>query len=178
MERDSCPGDRFREGVTPSACELIKEEVIRQKIRGLLLSEKGYAVEDIAEEVPFELKTDREVFQLMVSILILIEGRSLVLIKCGAGSIMARERPALALSRLFGEYQIPFTIVTNGEDAVILNTLTGETLDCGLTAIPDKKHLLAQLADLKWVPLPEKRIKLERQILSAFEALGLHGECH
>ena len=26
--------------------------------------------------------------------------------------------------------------------------------------------------------LPEKRLKMEKQILSAFEALGMHGECH
>jgi hypothetical protein len=176
---DTCPGDKFREGVViPSACELIKEEVIRQKVQGLLLGEKGYVAEDIAEEVPFDLKTEREVFQLKVSLVIRIKGRPLVLIKCGAGSILARERPALALSRLFGEYQVPLTIVTNGDEAAILNTLTGETLGCGLEAIPDKKHLLSQLADLKTIPLPEKRVKLEKQILSAFEALGLHGECH
>lgn len=176
---DNCPGDKFREGVVaPSACALIKEEIIRQKIQGLLLGEKGYVSEDIAEEVPFDLETDREVFQLKVSLVIQIEGRPLVLIKCGAGSVLARERPALALSRLFGEYQVPLTIVTNGEEATILNTLTGETLGCGLEAIPGKKSLLSQLADLKWLPLPEKRIKLEKRILSAFEALGLHGECH
>lgn len=176
---DTCPGDKFRKGVIiPSSFELIKEEVIRQKVQGLLLEEKGYVAEDIAEEVPFDLKTDREVFQLKVSLVIRIKGRPLVLIKCGAGSILARERPALSLSRLFGEYQVPLTIVTNGEDAVILNTLTGETLGCGLEAIPDKKHLLSQLADLKTIPLPEKRVKLEKQILSAFEALGLHGKCH
>ncbi len=176
---DTCPGDKFREGVVvPSAFKLIKEDVIRQKVQGLLLGEKGYGVEDIAEEVPFDLITDREVLQLKVSLLIQIEGRPLVLIKCGAGSILARERPALALSRLFGEYQVPLTIVTNGEEATILNTLTGETLGCGLAAIPDKKHLLSQLGDLKCLPLQEKRVKLEKQILSAFEGLGLHGECH
>jgi hypothetical protein len=176
---DTCPGDKFREGaVVPSACELIKEEVIRQKVHDFLLGKKGYVAEDIAEEVPFYLKTDREVFRLKVSMVVQIKGRPLVLIKCGAGSILARERPTLALARLFGEYQVPLTIVTNGDEASILNTLTGETLGCGLEAIPDKKHLLSQLADLKTIPLPEKRVKLEKQILSAFEALGLHGECH
>ena len=175
---DTCPGEKFKEGVIiPSACETIKEEVIRKKTTDLLL-EKGYLLEDLKEEVPYNLQTDQELFQLKVSFVIQLEGRYPVLIKCGAGSILARERPALALSRLFTDYQIPLTIVTNGEDATLLDTLTGETLGCGLSAIPDKNHLLSQWEDLKFLPLPEKRIPLEKRILSAFEALGLHGECH
>lgn len=175
---DTCPGDKFREGViSPSACETINEEVIRQKVLGLLVGEKGYLLEDIEEEVPFELIIAQETLLLNVSFVIRINGQQLVLIKCGPGSILARERAALALARLFSDYQIPLTVVTNGEDATLLNTLTGETLDCGLAAIPGKNSLLSQLADLRFLPLPEKRLKLEKQILSAFEALGLHGEC-
>ncbi|MBA4392084.1 MAG: hypothetical protein C0407_00865 [Desulfobacca sp.] len=176
---DTCPGDKFREGVvSPSACETINEEVIRRKVLGFLLGEKEYLLEDIEEEVPFELTTAQEVFLLKVSFIIRLNGQQLVLVKCGPGSVLARERAALALARLFSGYQVPLTVVTNGEDATLLNTLTGETLECGLAAIPAKSSLLSQLADFKFLPLPEKRLKLERQILSAFEALGQHGECH
>jgi hypothetical protein len=176
---DTCPGDKFREGVvTPSACETIKEEVIRQKILGLLLTEKGFLPEDLEEEVPFELVTAQEVFLLRVSFIIRLNGKPVVLMKCGPGSVLARERAALALARLFGEVQIPLTVVTNGEDATLLDTLAGETLDCGLGAIPTKSALLAQSPGFQFLPLAEKRLKLEKQILSAFEALGLHGECH
>jgi hypothetical protein len=176
---DTCPGDKFREGiVTPSACETIKEEVIRKKILDLLLTEKEYLLEDIEEEVPFELSTPQEVFHLKVSFIIRIKGKRLILVKCGPGSVLARERAALALARLFEEIQIPLTVVTNGEDATLLNTLTGETLECGLASIPAKTDLLIRSAEFQFLPLAEKRIKLEKQILSAFEALGLHGECH
>lgn len=175
---EACPGEKFREGVTvPSACETIKEEVIRKKLSDFLLT-KGFLPEDLEEDVPYRLQTDQENFQLAVSFVIRLRNRYAVLIKCGAGSILARERAALALSRLFADYQIPITIVTNGEDAVILDTLTGENLGCGLSAIPDKAYLLTQLDDLKYLPLPGKRIPLEKRILAAFEGLGLHGECH
>ncbi|OGP49292.1 MAG: hypothetical protein A2Y79_10835 [Deltaproteobacteria bacterium RBG_13_43_22] len=175
---DSCPGENFLEGInTPSTGETINEEVIRKKVFSLLLGEKGYRFEDIEEEVPFELTTEREIFQLKVSLIIRLNNRRLILIKCGTGSILARERAALALARLFSKCQIPITVVTNGVEATLLNTLTGETLDSGPDVIPDKTRLLSQLADLKFLPLPERRIKLEKQILAAFEGLGLHGEC-
>jgi hypothetical protein len=176
---ESCPGDKYKSGlVAPSECETIKEEVIRDRIVQLLLNEKGYREEDLELDVPFSLVLGPETFQLKASILIQLGGRIVVLVKCGAGSIMARERASLALARLFTEYQIPLTIVTNSEDATLLNTVNGETLECGLGAILDKHQLLDRLPDLSFAPLPEKRLKMEKQILSAFEALGMHGECH
>ena len=176
---ESCPGDKYKSGlVAPSECETVKEEVIRDKIVRLLLSEKGYQEEDLELDVPFSLVMGPETFSLKASILIQMGGKKVVLIKCGAGSIMARERAALALARMFTDYQIPLTVVTNSEDATLLNTLNGETLECGLGAIPEKEQLLDRLEGLSYVPLPEKRLKMEKQILSAFEALGMHGECH
>jgi hypothetical protein len=175
---DTCPGDRFREGlIIPSACETIKEEVIRKKTFDLLL-EKGYLAEDLREDEPFALEIEQELFQLRISFLIKLKDRYSVLIKCGAGSLLARERPTLALARLFTDYQIPLSIVTNGDDALFLDTLTGETLGCGLSEIPDRINLLSRYDSLKFIPLSGKRVPLEKRILSAFEALGLHGECH
>ena len=176
---DSCPGDKYKSGlVAPSECETIKEEVIRDKIVQRLLSEKGFQEGDLELDVPFNLEMGSETFQVKASILIQIGGKKVVLIKCGAGSIMARERAALALARMFTDYQIPLTVVTNSEDATLLNTLNGETLDCGLGAILEKGQLLDRLEGLSYVPLPEKRLQMEKRILSAFEALGMHGECH
>jgi hypothetical protein len=176
---ESCPGDKFKSGlVTPSASETIKEEVIREKIVQLLLNEKGYQDADLVLDVPYALVMGSETFQVLASILIQLEGKKVVLIKCGAGSIMARERAALALARLISNHQIPLTIVTNSEDATLLNTINGETLECGLGAILEKGQLLDRLEGLSFVPLPEKRLQMEKRILSAFEALGMHGECH
>jgi hypothetical protein len=151
--------------------------VIRERIISFLLQEKGYLKEEIDEEVPFELITDQEIFQLKASLVIRIKEQSLVLIKCGPGSILARERAALSLARLFSKYQVPLTVVTNGEDAILLDTLSGETIDNGLRAIPNKNTLLSPIEAFKFIPLPEKRVKLEKQILAAFEGLGQHGEC-
>ena len=154
---DSCPGEKFQEGVNaPSTHETINEAVIREKVLGLLLGEKGYLLEEIEEEVPFDLATDQEIFQLKVSLVIRVKGQRLVLIKCGPGSILARERAALALARLFSNYQVPLTVVTNGVDAVLLDTLSGETIDNGLTAIPDKNPPLVPTGGFEISPLAGK----------------------
>jgi hypothetical protein len=175
---DSCPGEKFREGVkVPSSCEAINEETIRKKVLAHLLWNKGYLLDEVEEEVPFELITERETFHLRISLIIRLEGRSLIMIKCGPGSILARERAALAQSRILSDYQIPLTVVTNGQEATLLDTLSGEILDCGSDIIPNREGLLSLEKNLKFLPLPEKRFKLEKQILAAFEGLGQHGEC-
>jgi hypothetical protein len=176
---DTCPGEKYKADlVAPAECETAKEEVIREKVLQLLLREKGFSAEDLEVDVPYEFLAGGDAFQSRASILIRRENRRAALIKCGAGSILARERPSLSLARLLDAVQIPLTVVTNGEDATLLNTVNGETLECGLGAIPTREQLAEHLKNLEFVSLPEKRIEMEKRILSAFEALGLHGECH
>jgi hypothetical protein len=176
---DTCPGEKYKAGlVAPSECETVKEDVIRERVLQVLIHGKGFRMEDLEVDQPYEFRAGGDVFQSRASIIIRLEGRRVVLIKCGAGSILARERPSLSLARLLDAAQIPLTVVTNSEDATLLNTVNGETLECGLGAIPTKTQLLERLKDLEFIPLPEKRREMERRILSAFEALGLHGECH
>ncbi|MCU0579448.1 MAG: type I restriction enzyme HsdR N-terminal domain-containing protein [Desulfobacterota bacterium] len=176
---DTCPGEKYKNGLTASSeCETVKEEVIREKILQMLLREKGFKPDDLEVDIPYEFESGADRVQSRASIIIRLEGRRVVLIKCGAGSILARERPTLSLARLLDAVQIPLTVVTNSEDATLLNTLNGETLACGLGAIPTRTQALDRLRDLEFIPVPEKRREMEKRILSAFEALGLHGECH
>lgn len=176
---ESCPGAKFREeGLKPSSCETLNEEEIRKKVLAFILWNKGYLLEEIEEGVPFVLDTGREIFQLKVSLIIRLQGRRVVMIHCGPGSILARERGALARARLLEEnYSIPLTVVTNGQEAVLLHTLTGEILDSGADVVPDRGRLLAWMERLEFRPLPPRRLEMEKRILAAFEGLGLAGEC-
>lgn len=179
MQQESCPGAKFREeGLMPSSCESLNEEWIRKKILAHILWTKDYLLEEIEEEVPFILDTGQEVFDLKVSLVVRLKGRRVLMIKCGPGSILARERAALAQARLLDEtHQIPLTVVTNGQEAILLDTLTGETLACGADVVPDRDRLLSWMEKLEFRALPEKRQGMEKRILAAFEGLGLAGEC-
>ena len=50
-------------------------------------------------------------------------------VKSSRGSLVTRERESLAASRLACDVQVPLTVVTNGQDAEILDTLKGKVLD-------------------------------------------------
>lgn len=175
---DTCPGEKYKaQWAAPAECETVKEEVVREKVLRMLTAEKGFRWEELEVDLPYDFQVGEERVQSRVSIIVRLGGRRLLLVQCGAGSILARERPSLSLARLIEAYQIPLTLVTNGEDATLLDTRTGDTLECGMGAIPSREWLAGKRGDLEFVALPEKRLQMEKRILSAFEALSLHGEC-
>ncbi|MBW2175124.1 MAG: hypothetical protein JRF64_11100 [Deltaproteobacteria bacterium] len=90
----------------------------------------------------------------------------------GPGSLVTRERPALAAARLVEGYEVPFTVVTNGQGAEVLETRSGEIIAEGLEKIPSKAEALQRLPTVSFETLSEERLAKERRILYAFEVLA------
>jgi uncharacterized protein YfaA (DUF2138 family) len=96
---------------------------------------------------------------------------SFMIIRYGPGSLVSRERAAIAAARvLHAEYRIPLAVVTNGREAELLDTATGKILGNGLESIPDRAAASLLLPALTFLPKQES-IKLEREkrILNAFD---------
>jgi hypothetical protein len=95
-----------------------------------------------------------------------------MIIKYGPGSIVTRHRPALAASRLVTPYQVPVVVVTNGEDAEVLDGATGKVIQTGLNSIPSKMILLQSVADIRFKPISVNRVEMESRIVYAYEVDG------
>lgn len=153
------------------------DERLRQGIAQMLVNSKGYAKEDIDARKRFSVDIEgRTVFSL-VDFVIRVEGKSLIVIKYGPGSLVTRERPALAIARVLEPYQIPLTVVTNGIDAELLDTATGSVLATGLDSIPDRQSALEKYHAARAKKLPEKQLDAERRILSAYDFMEHSLEC-
>jgi hypothetical protein len=113
----------------------------------------------------------------MVDFVVSVDGRPFMVIKYGPGSLVTRERPALAAARILEDSQIPFTVVTNGEDAEILDTVSGNVLSNGIEAITDKASAMEMLRKIVLKPLPAKQVEAEKRILSAYDYLEHDLEC-
>ena len=95
-----------------------------------------------------------------------------MIIKYGPGSLVTRYRPALAASRLVAPYQVPVVVVTNGEDAAILDGATGNVISPGLDSIPFKSGLLKRVANSNFKSVAVDRAELESRIIYTFEVDG------
>ena len=147
------------------------DERYRQKLARLLVEEKGYAKTDL--EVRFKIET-LFVKQFVVStidFIVRLKGKRFMVIRYGPGSLVTRERAAIAAARVLDpSYRIPLAVVTNGEDAELLDTLTAKVLKQGLDAIPDKKEASQLFDNLEFVSFMEKdRRERELRILNAYD---------
>lgn len=158
--------------ITNEVLDDTHDERYRQAIARLLVNEKGYAKADIHPRQPLVVAAGDRRGKLWVDFSIAVEGRTVMVIRYGPGSLVTRQRPALAISRLLAPYQIPWVVVTNGEDADILNGDTSEIVASGLEGIPSRKDLLDRIKSAAFTPVDPHRAEMEARIVYAFEIDG------
>lgn len=131
----------------------IGAEANRQAFERILVDLKGFSKGEVAVDVPLELIVAGKPYGSRVDLVVGLEGRWLMVIKCAAGSLGSREREILAAARLLETYQIPISIVTDGKSAVVLDTVSGEKRGEGIDSIPNRDALIEILNKTELVSL-------------------------
>lgn len=147
------------------------DERIRQRLAMFLVKDKGYAKSDLEPRLKIDTLFAGQFVVSLIDFVVRAEGRRFMVVRYGPGSLVTRERPAIAAARVLEPaYQIPLAVVTNGEDAELLDSLSGKVLATGLDAIPGRQEAPALVASLAFNPLadPGKRER-ELRILNAFD---------
>lgn len=158
--------------ITGKTIEDSHDERYRQKIARLLVDIKLYEKKDVTPRYDLLARAGNKKAIIKVDFLILLDNRICMIIKYGPGSITTRHRPAIAASRLVAEYQIPVVVVTNGEDADILEGLTAKIISSGLDTIPAKPELIKLSERFAFPIIPAARAEAESRILYAYDIDG------
>ena len=145
------------------------DERYRQKIARLLISRKGYHKKDIGLRKDLLVEAGQKRAIVKIDFLIYLSGRICMIIKYGPGSLVTRRRPVLAASRVLASYQIPVAVVTNGQDAEVLDGSTGKVVREGLENIPSKSELQSIGASAEFGTIPAQRAVMESRILYCYE---------
>jgi len=147
------------------------DERYRQKVSRLLVEEKGYHKAELTPRRKIETLFAKNFVVSTIDLVVCVAGRRLLVIRYGPGSLVTRERPAIAAARVLDpELVIPFTVVTNGEDAEFIDTWSAKVLATGLKAIPDRTQALALLPEARFAPLaPGPQRQMELRILNAYD---------
>ncbi len=147
------------------------DERIRQSLSKLMIEEKGYGREDLQPRNTIDSLFNRCFVTSTIELTVSHGGRQFLIIRYGPGSLVSRERSAIAAARILNpDYCIPLAVVTNGEDAELLDTRTGKILGSGLNSIPDCSAAAELICKLNFLP-PVEGPKKERElrILNAFD---------
>jgi hypothetical protein len=147
------------------------DERIRQDLTQIMINEKGYERGDLIPRLRIETLFSRCFVTSTIELTVTLLGRQFMIIRYGPGSLVSRERAAIAAARILNpDYRIPLAVVTNGRDAELLETRYGKILGYGLESIPDRQsgeQLIPQLEFLP--PLTGEKKEREMRILNAFD---------
>ena len=147
------------------------DERIRQQISSLMVEELGYRREELAPRLCIETLFTRNFVRSVIDLTITLDGRQVMIVRYGPGSLVSRERSALAAARVLNnEYRIPLAVVTNGRNSLLLDTITGKVIDHSGDALLSREKLLLMLPSLRFLlPQDEDKKVREKRILNAFD---------
>lgn len=148
------------------------DEQARQRIARYLVEEKGFRKDEIRSRLTLPVSVDGKTGDSRIDFVIRINGNAFAIVVYGPGSLVSRQKPAIAAACLIEKYLVPLAIVTNGIDAHVLNTQTGKVVGEGLAAIPSRASAIEQMQRLQLAPVPESRRDKARRILYAMDILA------
>jgi hypothetical protein len=177
MGNCSISGETIRDFLTGRSVPDSDDEQIRQGIERLLVTNKGYLAEEVEVDRRFELDLDGRKWDGVAGLVVRIRDHPFMHISCHRGSIVTREHESLAASRLAYDVVVPYTVVTNGQEAELLDTHTGRVVAEGLEALPTRDQAIEMLPNLAFEPLAAKKREKNARIYLAYEVFDCLNFC-
>lgn len=105
------------------------DERLWQGLARMMVEEKGFAKEELEPRLTIETLFNHIFVRSIIDLTVSVGDTRLFVLRYGPGSIVTREKPALAAARVLDkDYCIPLAVVTNSRDAELLETDTGKVL--------------------------------------------------
>jgi hypothetical protein len=168
-EREEIVREKLKE---EDAREQLATMDARQLVLTFLKEEKSYLDEDIEIDRKFvvSVKEGPSPFEEPVSVdyIIRLEGSPYMAIKCSM-AVESRERHVLAFSRVVESRQIPYSVVTDGLKAHIIDTVSGKITAKGLENLPTRLEAIKDMENIELLECPPVKMLGEKRILLAFE---------
>ena len=149
-------------------------EANRQAVEQYLVEEKGYTKQDIQVSVPIQMQIREQSYRSQVDLVVVLDGRRLMVVKCAPGSLGSREREIVSTARLLDVYQIPLALVSDGKSAILLDTVGGQKIGEGMAAIPSRRELMHQFKEVSLQPLSGERREREKLIFRSYDSMNVN----
>lgn len=162
----------IQERIMAEECaEMMQMGGVKQKLWAILTRERKFDPRDIEVNPEFRLLLDDCEITVSIDFIINLSSASFMVIKCAATAIESWERYAISFARAIKDYQIPYAMVTDGENARIIDVLTGSLVSESMGGFFNKQEALNKMKDFKKIPCPFYRLEREKRIVYAFEGI-------
>lgn len=151
--------------------ESLKLTHIQKTVIEFLLAEKGFSPQNIEINKVFPIKIRDIEFNTRADIILKIKDKNFAFVKCAINSLESWERFAIAFCRVVDSYQIPYALITDGENIRFINILTRMVSPGTLNVIPPINECESLMQDTVFKEYPEDRKEMEKRIVYAFEGI-------
>ena len=160
--------------ITGESVPNVGAEINRQQVERYLVQEKGYQQKEILVDAPIQVEIDGDIYRSTVDLVVQIDDRPLMAVKCAAGSLGSREREAVSAARLFGASPMPLAVVSDGMTATVLDTTKGKHKGKGLEAIPHRKEAVEMARSEPLPPIAPERLVRERLVFRSYDSMNVN----
>jgi len=140
---------------------------IREKVTEAL-KVTGYDEGSMRQDESYVLKTQEGELRIPIEVVVQLNQRPAILVKCVRGNLSTRERASVCLARLLVEHPIPFAIVANETDAVVFDAMTGKAVGHGYQAFPRPAAAEERLRECADFLIPPAQRAREKRILLTY----------
>jgi len=166
------PYNRIVDFATGRQLPEVGAEANRQAVERFLVLDRGYEKTDIEIDVDIAFEVAGEPYRSQLDLVVSLASGDVavryMVIKCAPGSLGSCVRETVSAARLLDHHQIPVAVVSNGREAIVVDTITGKTIGQGLQAIPSRVDALSALRDTALQPYPADRLERERLIFRTY----------
>jgi len=160
--------------VTGKPIPNIGSEENRQAVARFLVDTKGFDKQDIERDADIAFEIDGTPYRSELDLVVSVEGRRFMAIKCAAGSLDSREREILSASRILEPYPLPVAVVSDGKTAVVYDTVSGKKTGEGLDAIPSRSEARSLTATPANNVFSPDRLRREKLIFRSYDAQNIN----
>lgn len=160
--------------ITGKPIKNIGVEEHRQKFLRYLVKEKGYHKTDIRVDADIKIDIAGSIYRSKLDIVVSVDEKSFMVIKCAAGSLESREREVLSAARIFDNHQIPYAVATDGDTAVVYETVSGKKVGEGLSCIPARNDAKKILASKQLIEIFGKKREKEMIIFRSYDSMNIN----
>jgi hypothetical protein len=163
--------------ITGKSIPNVGPEGSRQLFEKILVETKGFSKEEIRVDEPITVSFQNHPYHSTLDLVVFCQDRPFMAVRCIAGSLASYEREILAGARLVYDHQMPFSVVTNGKDALVRNVITGKLHGEGMDSVPTRQWAGEQIKNMEKVPFTEKKREREMILFRSYNIEKEENEC-
>ncbi len=174
MDDNNTNPDVIVDYITGESIPNVGAEINRQQVERYLVEQKGYRREDILVAAPIQVEIEGDVYRSTVDLVVQIDDRPLIAVKCAAGSLGSREREVVSAARLFADTPMPLAVVSDGATATVLDTTKGKQKGKGLAAIPHRSEAVELARSEPIPPIAPERLAREKLVFRSYDSMNVN----